>query len=482
MQTTVLRDHTDLAGREWCGTRVTVFGLAREGTAVARFLAQRGADVLITDRLDESKLAGRIEELRDLPVQYALGGHPDSVLDADLIFVSPGIPRDIPALVRAGERGTRLSNETELFFDHCPAPIIGITGSSGKTTTTTLVGEILKADGQTTWVGGNIGEPLLGDVERIRTRDCVVLELSSFQLEHLTISPEMGVILNITPNHLDRHGTMERYAQAKEQIVRRQTPGSAAVFGLDDPVTGRLAREYADRNPLNAVAGFSGQRPVERGAYLQGEQIVAAGEAGRRTVCDLGEIRLRGYHNVMNVLAACAISAEAHASIDAMRHVVTCFTGVDHRLETIRVLQGVQFVNDSIATSPERAMAALRAYDEPVVLLAGGRDKHLPWEDWADLVLDRARSVVLFGEASALIAQALGAAFGRLASQTTGVRLTPADIHVAGTLDNAVELAASLAHAGDIVLLSPGGTSYDAYLDFTERGQAFRDLVGALDE
>ena len=449
---------------------------------MARFLAERGADVLVTDLRDEAALAGRVAELAGLAIRYTLGGHPEHTLDADVIFVSPGIPREIPPLVEAVRRGFPLHSETDLFFEHCPAPIIGVTGSSGKTTTTTLVGKMLQAGGQKTWVGGNIGEPLLGVVNRIEPDDRVVLELSSFQLEHLAVGPHIAAILNVTPNHLDRHKTMECYIRAKEQIVRNQGRGDLAIFGRDDPVAGAMANEYAVWHPENAVALFSGEGPVERGACLEDRSITVMREGGRDEVCPVEAIGLRGHHNVLNVLAACAIAAEAGASAEAMAEVVTQFTGVAHRLELVRRRRGVQWVNDSIATSPERSMAALRSYGEPIVLLAGGRDKHLPWDTWADLVLTRARHVILFGEASGLIADALDAAFGRAGRSASGQVLAPERIYRAGTLEKAVEAGARLARNGDVVLLSPGGTSYDAYEDFVERGEAFRGLVEALSE
>ncbi|MGC8826754.1 MAG: UDP-N-acetylmuramoyl-L-alanine--D-glutamate ligase, partial [Anaerolineae bacterium] len=229
----------------WQGVRVTVVGLAREGTAVARFLAARGAEVTVTDMKPAEALAGALALLRSFPIRWALGGHPEWVLDTDIIFVSPGVPRTIPLLVEAARRGVRLSSETELFFSLCPAPIIGITGSSGKTTTTTLVGEILRAAGERTWVGGNIGDPLLNYLDEIGPNDRVVMELSSFQLEHLRVSPHIAAILNITPNHLDRHESMEAYINAKRQIIAHQGAGDKAVFGWDDPAARRLGEEYS---------------------------------------------------------------------------------------------------------------------------------------------------------------------------------------------------------------------------------------------
>jgi len=468
------------SGQPWRGMRVTVFGLAREGTALARFLAEREADVVVTDCRGAQALIDRTDALSDLPIRFALGGHPDWVLDADVIFVSPGIPREIPPLVEAKGRGIRLSSETELFFSLSPVPIIEVTGSSGKTTTTTLVGHILEAAGERTWMGGNIGEPLLGIVDQIRPTDRVVLELSSFQLEHLGASPHTAAILNVTPNHLDRHDTMERYIRAKQQIIQHQVAGDVALFGYDDPLARRLSEVYAESHPDNTMAYFSGATKVDRGAYLDHGKVVIVRDGTLQTVSPVEEVRLRGWHNVLNVLAACALAAEAGAPVEAMRQVVTTFAGVAHRLEFVRALRGVQYVNDSIATTPERSIAALQSYEEPIVLLAGGRDKHLSWDAWADLVLRKVRHLILFGEAADLIERAIGAAFERAAQSEIGPVLEPGHLHRAGSLENAVELAARLAYAGDVVLLSPGGTSYDAYVDFVERGLEFRALVKVL--
>jgi len=469
----------DLRASCWQGVRATVVGLGREGAALARFLALRGASVLVTDRQSEEALASRMAALQGLPIRYALGGHPDWAFDADIIFVSPGVPRDMPALVEASRQGIPLSSETELFFHQCPAPLIGITGSSGKTTTTALVGEILKAAGHVTWVGGNIGQPLLPYVEAIQATDYVVLELSSFQLEHLRVSPHIAAVLNITPNHLDRHKTMEEYIHAKRPIFAYQGKEDIAVFGYDDDVARRLAEEYTLSHAGGQCALFSAHVRVERGAYLAEERVVVARHGAHQEVCGTQEILLRGRHNVLNVLAACAVASEAGAPVAAMREAVTKFTGVEHRLELVRERLGVRYVNDSIATSPERSMAALRSYDEPIVLLAGGRDKHLPWDQWADLVLRKVRHLILFGEAAGLIERAVAEAFARM-SQGTEPLLKPACVHRAGTLEEAVKLAAHLAQTGDVVLLSPGGTSFDAFTDFAQRGERFKALVREL--
>jgi len=459
------------------GLRATIIGLGREGTALARFLVEHGARVTVSDIKPPEALAGAISQLRGLDIRYALGGHPDWILAADVLFLSPGVPADVPVAVEARRRGVAISSETRLFTRLCPAPIIGITGSSGKTTTTTLVGQMLQAAGRRTWVGGNIGQPLIGRLGEMVAGDAVVMELSSFQLEGFGPatppeqafppggwSPEGAAILNITPNHLDRHPSMEAYIAAKANILRYQRPGGWAVLGADDPVTQSLRGQCAGQ-----VWEFSLRGRVEAGAWLQGDTLMWAPRAGAaEPICQVGEIKLRGRHNIANMLAACAVSGAAGAGPEAMRAVATTFAGVEHRLELVRVLDGVSYYNDSIATSPERAIAAIESFSEPLVLLAGGRDKHLPWQAWAELVCRRVREVVCFGEMVPLLERALAEAGG-------GPR-----VHACGTLAEAVQTAARVAQPGDVVLLSPGGTSFDAFPDFVARGEAFRAAVSEL--
>ena len=481
---------------EFAGKRATIIGLAREGTALARFLAERGASVTVSDLKGAEELEENIAALEGLPIRYALDGHPPEILDdADVLFVSPGVPLEAPIVAEARRRGIPISSETRLFVELCPAPIIGVTGSSGKTTTVSLVGEMLKAAGFRTWVGGNIGRPLIGYLDEIKPGDKVVMELSSFQLELFApgnwetgigdfgvegISPHIAAILNITPNHLDRHPSMEAYIEAKKNIVRYQNTGDVAVLGHENAVT----RSLADECP-GQVLFFSQEAEVEQGAFLRGEELVLRlpGQP-EAVVCRREVIRLRGMHNVANVLAACALAGVAGAPPEAMAGVTTTFEGVEHRLETVRVLDGVLWVNDSIATSPERAVAAIKSFDEPIVLLAGGRDKKLPWDEFARLVHQRVKHLVLFGEAASLIERAVRSNASETLSQATNyeLRVTSDElqIHRCVDLEEAVAVAHRVAEPGDVVLLAPGGTSFDAYRDFAARGEHFRALVGAL--
>jgi len=476
------------------GDRALVVGLGREGMALARFLAEHGARVTVTDTKPAEQVADGLAALAGLSVTLALGGHPLELLDAaDIVFVSPGVPLEIPFLEEARRRGIPLSSETRLFTRLCPAPVIGITGSSGKTTTTALVGKMLEAGGRRTWVGGNIGRPLIGHVGEIAPADAVVMELSSFQLEFSGAwaeaqgqrsvlfdwrgwSPQIAAILNITPNHLDRHSTMEAYVAAKAHILAEQGPGDVAVLSLDDAVTRQMGEEILrlaqNDGPGRRVVWFSLAGSVQEGAFLRGAELVLRLAGREAVVCRADEVKLIGRHNLANLLAACALAGAAGAPVKAMRQIATTFAGVEHRLEMIRERAGVRWYNDSIATTPERAVAALRAFEAPVVLLAGGRDKHLPWEEMAALAWRKVRHLILFGEAAGLIERAMRAASGAERA---------CEIHQAGTLEGAVEMAAQLAQPGDVVLLSPGGTSFDAYRDFVARGEHFRKLVQALE-
>ncbi len=447
--------------------RVVVLGFGRQGRALARWLPGVGASVVVTDHASPETVNGDLSAFGG--VDFVFGHHPLTLLDdADLLCISGGVPLALPFVQEALRREIPLSNDAQLFLERCPAPVIGITGSAGKTTTTTLVGEMLKQAGHTTWVGGNIGEVLLETLPQIRPEDRVVMELSSFQLELMTTSPQIGAVLNITPNHLDRHGTMEVYTHAKAQMLLHQTDQDIAVLGRDDPGSRQL-----EIIAPGQVVWFSGYEMLSDGAFLAGQRLLIVGRSSidgmPHVVCQRSDIPLRGHHNVLNVLAACAIAGTAGIPYDIMADTIRVFRGVPHRLEVVRVLNDITFVNDSIATAPERVVAALRSYDEPLVLLAGGKDKNLPWDEMLTLALQKTRHIIAFGHVGDQIVEKVRALAGS-EQQITRVE----------TLEQAVEQAVQMAHPGDVVLLSPGGTSYDAYVDFVARGEHFRQLVMGL--
>jgi UDP-N-acetylmuramoylalanine--D-glutamate ligase len=459
-----------MQGEKLKDIHTVILGLARQGAALARFLADAGAEVTVSDLQSEEALADRLHELADVPIRYALAGHPISILDdADLLCLSGGVPLDIPIVEKALERGIPLSNDAQIFLDRCPAQVIGITGSAGKTTTTALVGEMCRAAGRRTWVGGNIGNPLIADLADMEPEDLVVMELSSFQLELMTTSPQIGAVLNITPNHLDRHKTMDAYIAAKKNILAHQTAQDIAVLGYDDANARALALETPGR-----LVFFSAGAEVESGAFKTNGELTLRLGGMDREICKASEVRLLGDHNLLNVLAASALAGLVGVSLEAIRDVATTFTGIEHRLELVRNVNGARWYNDSIATAPERSLAAIRSFEEPIVLLAGGRDKDLPWNGFVEETLRSVRRLITFGEAGPMIAKMVEEARGS-GTETRLERVTRV-----GTMEEAVEEAARAARSGDVVLLSPGGTSFDAYRDFAERGDQFKNLVQAL--
>jgi len=523
---------------EFSGKRIVILGLGRQGLALARFFVGAGAQVTISDMAPADRLAPEEAKLYELPVQFVLGGHPLALLDAcDLLCVSGGVPAQIEIVQAAIARGIPLSNDSLLTLQLAKArglgPVVAITGSSGKTTTTTLAGLMLAASGRTVHVGGNIGTPLIDRLAQMQAGECIVLELSSFQLELFdpalawgdlaAVGPQVAAILNVTPNHLDRHPNMAAYAAAKFNLLRTLPVGATVVLGEDDVVTGSLlarhagreitgrreAREAEEKASARLAAwnlvemieemratlaagdahlipfGRQGAKDAQEGgkgsgtegevwsrangAWLDGETLVYGGQP----ICVRSEVKLRGDHNVSNLLAAAAISGAAGASVAAMTAVARTFTGVPHRLEVVAEAGGVTWINDSIATSPERAMAALRSFGRnggTLILLAGGKDKNLPWEAFADDVLDRVDYLIGFGQAGPMIVE-------KVQERARFAQRRAPNSAVTRRLDEAIELAARAAGPGTVVLLSPGGTSYDAYKDFEERGEHFRRLV-----
>ncbi|HLG70036.1 MAG TPA: UDP-N-acetylmuramoyl-L-alanine--D-glutamate ligase [Chloroflexota bacterium] len=441
--------------------KATVVGLGREGTALARYLVKQGHDVTVTDAKPAEALQPELEQLKGLPISFALGGHPSEVLDgADVIYLSAGIkPHQPPFPGR-----TNLSSLTELFFERCPAPIVGITGSAGKTTTTTLVGKMLEQGPRRVWVGGNIGRPLINELDEMTPEDWVVLELSSFQLNRLRKSPHVSVVTNITPNHLDWHNeSMQEYIDAKANIVEHQSAGDVAILNANDHESNALVSRTAAR-----VLRFNG-----KDAYLKGDRLAVRGHDSEYEICRAGELQIPGRHNVDNVLAASLTAFVMGISPQAIRDVAIHFQGVQHRLQLVRELDGVAYYNDSIATAPERTLAALAVFDRPIVLIAGGRDKHLPLEPLADEATRKVKSVVLLGEAAGLLEEAFAAGRERNNSRTPTLMR-------AADLEHAVCAARKAAAPGDVVLLSPACTSYDMFKDFEERGREFVRLVQGL--
>lgn len=458
--------------RDWTDVRVLIVGGARQGLAAARFLAGSGAVVTLNDQRPPEQMEAARQALAGLAIRWVLGEHPLGLLDEnDLVCVSGGVPLTLPILAEAVRRGLPLTNDTQILMEAVPCRVIGITGSAGKTTTTTLVGRMAAGAVQPPsrlWVGGNIGLPLIDQLAEIRPNDLVVLEISSFQLELMTRSPQVGAILNVTPNHLDRHGTMEAYTAAKARLLAFQSAGDTAVLGRDDPIAWSLAPQVKGHL---LTFGLDAPPAGQFGTFYRDGQLWLRGELDEQSLLPASQIRLRGQHNLLNVLAACAVAAAAGFSASAMRAGVDGFNGVAHRLEWVRNWHGADWYNNSISTAPERTLADIRAFDEPLVLLLGGRDKNLSWDELAEIIHQRVDHVVVFGEAAPKILQALG-------PQRSGQR--PFTLEVCAGLQAAVQAAAQVAGPGDVVLLSPGGTSFDEFIDFEQRGERYREWVKQL--
>ena len=460
---------------DWNGKQVVMIGAARQGLALSRYLAQKGAKVILNDRREDDLLVDARQELSDLEITWVTGGHPFEILDGtDLVCLSGGVPLDLPLVIEAENRGIPLSNDSQIFLEEAPCPVIGITGSAGKSTTTALVGEIARLHFQqrkpnnTVWVGGNIGNPLIQYLDQMKENDIAVMELSSFQLEIMTSSPHIAVILNLTPNHLDRHKTMAAYTSAKANILTNQGPDDIAILNRDDVQSRLIHNEIKGRLitfGLNEPYNKQDATFYKRGKlYLQ-----ASGQIAKIIKAD--QINLPGTHNLYNVLAAIAICAAASFSMQAIYEGITSFTGIAHRLEFVREWGGADWYNDSIATAPERAMAAINSFDRPIVLLAGGRDKDLPWGKFANLVHQKVDHLVIFGETVDLISSAVGEVVPEQ---------RPYTIDRCAGLEEAVKIAAERVEPGDVVLLSPGGTSFDEFVDFEERGKRFTQWVKEL--
>ena len=468
-----VRSHIgELMKRDWQGKKVVVIGAARQGLAASRYLARMSASIILTDSRSPSEFGDLAKHFSGLTIELKLGGHPMEILnDADMVCVSGGVPLTIPLIQEALRRGIPLTNDSQLFMEEVDAKVIGITGSAGKTTTTILTGAIAKAAVEPkgkVWVGGNIGYPMIEHLEEIHAQDWVVHEFSSFHLEQMTISPHIAVITNITLNHLDRHKTMPAYTAAKTRILDFQNPQDFAVLNHDDSGSYNLRGKAAGSL---LTFGFNKPEGKSRGIFLGDESFMLFNGQNEKKLFSASALRLPGRHNLANAMAACAASLAAGFSVEAMRMGISSVEGIPHRLELVKVFNGIRWINDSIATTPERVMAAMCALEGPLVMLLGGRDKDLPWENLATLLHEMHPKVVLFGEAGSLINTALKKYEG----------ISPSyPIFQVKTLEEAVKKAADIAETDESVLLSPGGTSYDAYRDFEERGEHFRNLVKAM--
>lgn len=456
------------------GKRIAAVGLGISNMSVISFLRSVGCSVVALDRSSASELGPRVAQLRDMGVTYRLG---DSYLDDldqfDEIFISPGVPPHTPQIQAAASSGAEINGEIKLFLRLCGSRIIGITGSAGKTTTASLVSAIISGSGRKAVLAGNIGAEILSKLDSIDDDATVVLELSSFQLQIVDSSPPVGAILNLAPNHLDQHTSIEEYYSSKQNIIRFQSPEDYAVLNNDDPNTSTLAGTMGGR-PL-----LYGLHPMEAdGMFRIGEGLVYQTGGTQELICRTSDVRLLGEHNLSNAIAAALMCRICGIDAEAICNTVRSFTGVVHRLEPFLQWRGVSFFNDSIATSPDRTIAAIRAVGSPVVLIAGGYDKNLNYDELGRVIASEVRALVLVGAASDKIHRSVEKAIDRRAADRQTATL--AHLHRASTFEEAVEVAVSLAEPGDTVLLSPACASFDLFKSYKDRGDMFKRLVAKL--
>ena len=442
---------------------VAVVGIGVSNVPLIRFLVSLGAKVSAFDKKNREALGEIGYEFEELGVQLILGeGYLERLTGFEVIFKTPSMRIDCDALVKAKEEGAYITSEMEEFIRYCKGTIFAVTGSDGKTTSTTLIYNMLKEEGYKTYVGGNIGTPLFANIEEIKEEDKVVLELSSFQLMTIKLPMDVVVVTNITPNHLDMHKGMDEYIESKKNIFKYQDNNGLLILNMDNDITASFVGEEKGR--LNK---FSTKQIIDDGAYYKDGSLYVY----NKKVCEKDEIVIKGMHNVENYLGAfCAVYD--YVSIDTMRKVATTFKGVEHRCELVREIDGVKYYNDSIASSPTRTLAGLNAFDHPVILIAGGYDKNIPFEPLAEEGYEKIKSLILLGKTKEKIKEV----FDNVIKEKN--LLLP--IYVVNTMEDAVLKAREISKEGDIVTLSPACASFDMYPNFEVRGRAFKDIINKL--
>ena len=451
--------------------RVLVVGLGKSGVASALFLKAHGARVTVSDTKSGDELRNEIPSLLDHGITVETGGHGERTFRGqDLIVVSPGVPADLPMLAQARSMGEAVIGEIELAARFLPGPIVAITGSNGKTTTTTLTGEILTAGGIPTRVGGNIGTPAISLADRATRETAIVLEVSSFQLETIqTFRPKVAVVLNVTPDHLDRHRTFEAYVDAKARIFQNQRGDDFAVLNEDDPTCVTMAERTRAQ-----VFWFSRQKEVKQGAWVREGNILfrdgrAEAKTSQREIMLVSEIPLKGAHNLENALAAVCAGALMGCAPEKIRQAVREFKAVEHRLEFVATIRGVDYYNDSKATNVDATIKALESFPANIHLILGGKDKGSDYTLLNELLRQRVKRVYT-----------IGAAAGKIESQIVSPKGGGVEIVHAETLENAVRKANAVAEEGDVVLLAPACASFDQFKNYEQRGQVFKEIVRGL--
>ncbi|NLJ30293.1 MAG: UDP-N-acetylmuramoyl-L-alanine--D-glutamate ligase [Clostridiales bacterium] len=449
------------------GKTVSFCGIGGSNLPLVKIFAEKGALVTARDRRTREQLGGTADELEALGVRLVLGENYLAGLTEDIVFRTPGMKYHLSELEAARGRGAAVTSEMEVFFDLCPCRIVAVTGSDGKTTTTTIIAKMLEAAGRTVHLGGNIGAPLLPRVEEIRPEDIVVAELSSFQLISMRRSPDIAVVTNVTPNHLDMHKDMREYVDAKKNILLHQNAFSRTVLNADNEITAGFAAETRGQTLM-----FSRKARCENGAWLKDGSVVVSVNGTDTPVLNSGEIRIPGAHNVENYMAAfCALWGIVPP--EAMARVARTFGGVEHRAELVRELDGVRYYNDSIGTTPSRtARGMLSLFPRKIILIAGGYDKKIPFDSFGPVVADKVKTLVLMGATAGKIEESV--------CRAPGYRENNPKILHASSLKEAVELCRAEAVPGDIVALSPACASFDMFPNYETRGEMFRDFVNEL--
>lgn len=445
------------------GKKVGVLGIGVSNIPLINFLLELGAEVTAFDKKDETQLGDIGKDFINKGVKLSLGEDYLSRLKGfDVIFKTPGMRIDLPELVSAKNEGAHITSEMEEFVKYCPAKIYGITGSDGKTTTTTIVSNLLIEEGFKTWVGGNIGSPLFSNIEEITTKDRVVLELSSFQLMTMKEKIDKVIVTNITPNHLDMHKGMDEYVDAKKNIFKYQEKEDLLVLNIDNKITKSFISEATGH-----VKTFSSKEELKDGAYLKDGYLYIRD----KKIINKDEIVIKGTHNIENYLASFLVT-EDEVSIESMINVARNFKGVAHRCELIREVEGVKYYNDSIASSPTRTLAGLKAFDEKVILIAGGYDKHIPFEPLAQEGHEYIKELILLGATKYKIKEV----FDKI-KEDKGIDIP---VNIVESLEEAVKKAKDIAKYGDIVTLSPACASFDMFTNFEIRGNKFREIVNSI--
>ncbi|MBR6570555.1 MAG: UDP-N-acetylmuramoyl-L-alanine--D-glutamate ligase [Clostridia bacterium] len=448
------------------GKKILLVGMARSGIACAELLKKHGAVPMLNDRKTLDAFGSDLDGLKDIGCEFRLGEDPVSLLnEADVLIISPGVPVNAPVVLAAKEKGMPVAGELEAASTLLKSPYVAISGTNGKTTTTTLVGKIFENAGRITHVAGNIGYPLSAVAMKDRAEDMTVVEVSSFQLETIeTFHPRVAALLNITEDHLNRHGTMEEYIRLKKRIFENQTADDFAVLNMDDPELVKMVPDLKAQ-----VAFFSRTQKVENGAFVEDGKIVWQWHGERRAICDADQILIPGPHNLENALAAAAMTSAMGIPAPVIRHTLMTFTGVEHRIEKVRVFEGVSYINDSKGTNVDSTIKAVQSMKAPTVILLGGYDKHTDF-------MPLCREIVASGQIAHAVV--LGETAEQICRQLKEAGYTA--ITHAESLQDAVDKARALAAPGGNVLLSPACASFDMFRDYEERGRVFKDIVNQL--